>query len=461
MNLPNFIALCLLVTAWTMFLLGLFFPLSVPLKSPLEVIEQTQPVLDAGTANNPALSLVKNFPWLIPTILFLASAGLSLVLAAAGLTIWHFVGRRRILQIEQEASLQKGREEALQRLLDEHVEVLLGPQDRQREVDVAEMASVLQKLDPGRRHRFDTFRRESHPESTSSGTGPLATTDYTPPFHQKKILARVLALGLALLGVFIILWAMLPLFFTDLISSFYKEAIGFDFEPADAILAMIFIWILALNPLGLSVGFLRLSSIESRLQKAWIKGHDEARDLLLASYRRQLETLTTSDLHPTSSFDTLRILRGLTRIALPELDASGKRTVLELLHGHGLTRKDRCALDPKSMDFSGADLRKIVLHDACLRGADFQQATLAEAELSGADLGGAKLGGADLRSANLQGACLREADLRFTRLHRANLLQADLSGAELKGANLWQAKLRGVDLTHVRIEPAQLAAADR
>ncbi len=459
MNLPNFVALCLLVTALTTFLLGLYFPLTTPLKSPLEAIEETEAILYTGPAINPALSLAKDFPWLLPIFLFLASTCLALLLAAAGLSIWHFVGRRRVLQIEHEATLQKGHEEALQRLLDAHVERLLGPKDRQREADIAEMASALQELDPGRRRRFDAFRRESHPKKTSPDMDPLATKNYTPPFHQKKILARALAIGLALLGVFMILWMLLPLFFIDSISSLYKQAIGIEFELTDAILAMIFVWILAVNPLGLSVGLLRLSSIEGRLQKAWDTGRDDARNLLLASYRRQLETLTACD--PTRSFDTLSILRGLTRIALPELDASGKRTVLELLHGHGLIQKDCRALDLRSIDFSGADLRKIVLHDACLRDVDLQRATLTEAEFLRADLSGAQLGGADLRNSNLQGVCLREADLRFARLHGANLLQADLSGALLEGANLWQVKLRGVDLTHVRIEPAQLAAADR
>lgn len=459
MNLPNCIAMFLLVLAFTTFLLGLYLPLSASLKSPLELIEQTGPITGHGRLDNPALAMVKNFPWLLPTFLFLASTLLALLLAASGLTIWRLAGRRRILQIEREASLQMDREELLQRLLDEHAEALLRPKRQQRAADIAKMASDLQKLDPGRRRRFDMFHQASQQEHTVFERTHPEHHKYRTPFHQKKILARALAIGFALLGVFMILSMTLPLFFVDLMISFYKEAIGIEFGAKDVILTAIFVWILALNPLGLSVGFLRLSSIESRLQKVWHEGLIEARGLLLVSYRRQVEALAAKD--PTRTLGSLPILRDLTCSALPELDALGKRAVLEVLHDHGFIGQDDSALDSSSMDFSSADLRKMVLHDVCLKGLDLQRATLAEADLSMADLSGAKLEGADLRNSNLRGACLREADLRFARLHKANLLQADLSGAQLEGAKLWQAKLRGVDLTHVQVDASQLAAADR
>ncbi len=458
MNLPNCVALFLVVTALTTFLLGIFFPLSLPMRSPLEVMEKTLPIIGDELIDNQVLSLVKHFPWLLPGFLCLVSTFLALALALAGFSIWHFVGRPRIIRIKHDASLEKRGEGILQRLIGEHAGALLGSDGQQHQSNVSEMASALQGLDPNRRHRFDLFIDLIRPKHRGQGADPLAPNHGPPSFHKRKTLARALAIVLASIGLLMILWMMLPLLFIDLLVPFYKNAIGVEFGPNDVILTVIFVWILALNPLGLAVGLIRLSNMEHKLQKAWDQGHDEAQEVLLASYRRQVKVIASHA--STDTRDALSILHSLTYVSLPELDASGKGTVLKLLYGRGFVEKSGHSVDLRSMDFSGADLRELVLQNICLVGVDLRRAILADADFSEADLNGASLEGADLRNSNFQGACLRDADLRFARLHRANLQQADLSGVRLKGANLWQAKLRGVDLTHVQVDAAQLSAAD-
>lgn len=457
MNLPNCIALCFFVAALTSFLMGIFFPLTVPLKSPAELIEQTRPILGTHPLEDRALPMMRRFPWLIPTVIFFGASCLALAFAAAGFSIWFFVGRRRVLELEHGAAQQKSREETLQNLIGAHVESWLGHRATRRELDVAELTSGFQALDPERQRRFEILRQECKGAPSTDATRVSRSSALL--FQSKKILARALALVLGLIGLFMCLWAMLPLLFADLIASFYKEALGLELDSNDAILAMLFIWILAVIPFGISFGLLWLSRLESRLEKAWQQGLEDARDFLLSAYRGQLERFPARTAE--TAVDRLPILRGLTRTTLPELDAAGKRSALELLRDQGWICKDGPCVDLNAIDCRGADLRQIVLSDTCLRGLDLQRADLAEAELARSDLSTARLTGAGLRDSNLQGACLYEADLRSARLHRANLSQADLRRAQLTDANLWQARLHGVDLSETRVDAAQLAAADR
>jgi uncharacterized protein YjbI with pentapeptide repeats len=105
-------------------------------------------------------------------------------------------------------------------------------------------------------------------------------------------------------------------------------------------------------------------------------------------------------------------------------------------------------------DFSGANLRGIVLSEAKMAGLNLNGADLSGAELSGIDLSGA-----DLRLASLKQTILNEADLSG-----ADLFQADLRGAILVGADRlerrhtgWRRPERGRS-DGQRFERRQLAA---
>ena len=87
--------------------------------------------------------------------------------------------------------------------------------------------------------------------------------------------------------------------------------------------------------------------------------------------------------------------------------------------------------DLTDRDFSGLNLRGIVL-----TGRDLSGSRLVSADLTGAYLPGAVLTGAGLHSAVLTGANLTDANLTFAYLGGANLTGAVLTGAVLTGANL-------------------------
>jgi uncharacterized protein YjbI with pentapeptide repeats len=122
-------------------------------------------------------------------------------------------------------------------------------------------------------------------------------------------------------------------------------------------------------------------------------------------------------------------------------------------------------------DFSGSDLRGVVLCGMRMKGCDFRGADLMGANLSGADLTKTNfslldpeddLSGADVRDAVLDGVRLDDAildqanfsssSLRGARLRRSSLfhtlfIHADLSKAVLEGAQLGWANMRDADLS--------------
>ena len=114
----------------------------------------------------------------------------------------------------------------------------------------------------------------------------------------------------------------------------------------------------------------------------------------------------------------------------------------------------------RSIDLSGANLRKAHLpkislwrarlEGANLIGAHLEGANLYEAHLEGANLYEAHLAGTNLGGARLTEARLSEAHLENAVLVGAHLEGADLTGARLDGAALCQATLRGVNLTWAR-----------
>ena len=140
--------------------------------------------------------------------------------------------------------------------------------------------------------------------------------------------------------------------------------------------------------------------------------------------------------------------------------------------------------------FVGTDLSGAILINADLRGASFRNATLVKADLSGANLAGAQFDGADLRDVSLKGAigvpltdkALIESGtdtstfdgepVNFTRarMHRANITdaqlakavfsKADLSGANLSRTSLPRARMGGAVLRNANADRADLSGAD-
>src|ERR1700730_1520059 len=92
----------------------------------------------------------------------------------------------------------------------------------------------------------------------------------------------------------------------------------------------------------------------------------------------------------------------------------------EYHQGH---RANFASVDLAGRDFSGHNLRGIMMDRALLSGADFTGAHLQSANLIGAileegcfdraDLSRARLSGANLVSASLENACLAKADMEF------------------------------------------------
>ena len=101
-------------------------------------------------------------------------------------------------------------------------------------------------------------------------------------------------------------------------------------------------------------------------------------------------------------------------------------------------------------DFSGLDLRDLLL----------TRADLAWADLTGTYLTGADMIDADLRGAILTGANLTRVNLTGANLTRVNLTDADLSWANLEGANLRGADLAWADLTGTYLTGAILTGAN-
>jgi len=110
-------------------------------------------------------------------------------------------------------------------------------------------------------------------------------------------------------------------------------------------------------------------------------------------------------------------------------------------------------------DFTGHDLRSLVLPKANLPGASFHQSKMGKINLQGANLHKADFGRASLTNAILKDADLRNAYLGYADLESADLRGANLSGAYLLNANLRGANLCGANLSGARLTEEQLAMA--
>lgn len=110
-------------------------------------------------------------------------------------------------------------------------------------------------------------------------------------------------------------------------------------------------------------------------------------------------------------------------------------------------------------DFTGHDLRSLVLPKANLPGASFHQSNMGKINLQGANLHKADFGRASLTHALLKDADLRNAYLGYADLESADLRGANLSGAYLLNANLRGANLCGANLSGARMTEEQLAMA--
>jgi hypothetical protein len=246
------------------------------------------------------------------------------------------------------------------------------------------------------------------------------------------------------------LWGLLALVFQPQMQ-FMKSTLGIQVEPVDALMVVAFCSVLAGIPFTSGLGLLWLSHLDGKLRDFRASGLGQARNVLVDGYRSQMHTL-----YGQSAEVPLGVGRALTSCALLELDAPGKRRVIECISELGLATRSEL-LDAGVANLSGVDLSEMDLAGAHLEGFQLNGARLCGTNLTSANLTGANLFAADLRRAVLDGACLRGADLRSARLHSAQLRRADLTSAHLEGANLWQANLMDADLTDCGIDAKQLA----
>lgn len=147
--------------------------------------------------------------------------------------------------------------------------------------------------------------------------------------------------------------------------------------------------------------------------------------------------------------------------------------ILELLNfpAKNFSGMNMRALVLTGMDFSGASLHHVNLADAVLRHICAKKATLRGADLSRADLEGADLTGADLRGCNLTnakltGTTLTDADLRGANLHGAVLQTlTSVRGAQFEQATLAQcshgvAELRATGFRFAQLKAGGFSLAD-
>jgi len=129
-------------------------------------------------------------------------------------------------------------------------------------------------------------------------------------------------------------------------------------------------------------------SLENQREKALQDYIDKMSELLL---EKKLRDSAEND-------EVRKIARVRTLTVLRRLDAFRKTSVFQFLYESGLIDKDKCIIDLRGADLSGA---YVYLSDVKLSRADLSGADLSGANLTKADLSSAKLGGANLSSANL------------------------------------------------------------
>jgi uncharacterized protein YjbI with pentapeptide repeats len=167
-------------------------------------------------------------------------------------------------------------------------------------------------------------------------------------------------------------------------------------------------------------------------EQQYILEEKRAQETTLLEYVVEMVKLLSNKERPlreSNEGDDARFLARLRAVTvLPQLDAWGRRRVLDFLYESGLITKNH-AIVP----LAGADLRGAGLGGAKLRSADLSGVSLDRAYLGGADLRESDLSGASLRGVSLLGGVtgLGDADL-----HGADLRSADLSGAKVTGEQL-------------------------
>ena len=200
---------------------------------------------------------------------------------------------------------------------------------------------------------------------------------------------------------------------------------------------------LLIIPVVLTIGGFWLNQIQTSRQEQAAEQRVEVERSIARDIRRETalpdyidkmsELLIEKNLRSSQAGDEIRIIaRSRTLIALRELDADRKGSLLRFLYEARLINKDE---------------KEGILN---LTGAD-----LSAAQLSGVDLSRAKLSGADLGVANLYGANLSDADLRGCNFGEAIMTRANLSGADLSDADLSRANLSGANLQRAKVTQEQ------
>jgi uncharacterized protein YjbI with pentapeptide repeats len=155
----------------------------------------------------------------------------------------------------------------------------------------------------------------------------------------------------------------------------------------------------------------------------------------------------------------------LRRIRLQRVNLSHADLREARLQGADLWGADLSLADCSDADLSGAILNEVHCHRSDFRNARLVGATAFDGYFSqGTDFTGSDLTEADLEGAYLAGSTFRSVNFQRARLQRirasAEFGPVDFSDSDLSGADLGQADLSGADLSRTRLVGAYLGEAN-
>lgn len=119
----------------------------------------------------------------------------------------------------------------------------------------------------------------------------------------------------------------------------------------------------------------------------------------------------------------------------------------KIIREYGLGRRDFSGVVAPNSDFSGQDLRGIILRKANLHFSSFNHTDLTAADLSGADLTDCAFGSTILRNANLS-----KANLWWSRIKKAIMENANLSDANISWCDLSETDFGACDISKANLQ---------
>jgi len=259
--------------------------------------------------------------------------------------------------------------------------------------------------------------------------------EYTPPFTDKELWAKLEELGITAVNVGKHgEYEKSPLWGVPSKSGGVVSLIGFSADEANKEGPSLSGYLLnEISPEQATALFKRAYSSMSPEHKPRVKALQKYIDQKLRAARRGLSIKPGADLR----------LAHLVGVPLQEADLSGSNLVDANLSRADLSQANLTGADLRHTRFLSARLCRANLNVVNGQFAKLDGADLSEADLQNADLTSASFTAADLTAANLGWANLQEADLRRANLSWANLQNTDLRGADLTGSILIGTKMDG------------------